>query len=67
MNMSIISGLSGSGKSVALHALEDMDYYCIDNLPVGLLEAFANEIREQTISDGRNVAVALMHVITRTS
>ena len=59
MNMSIISGLSGSGKSVALHALEDMDYYCIDNLPVGLLEAFANEIREQTISDGRNVAVGI--------
>jgi UPF0042 nucleotide-binding protein len=59
MNMSIISGLSGSGKSVALHALEDMDYYCIDNLPVGLLEAFANEIREQTMSDGRNVAVGI--------
>ena len=59
MNMSIISGLSGSGKSVALHALEDMDYYCIDNLPVGLLEAFASEIRGQTLSDGRNVAVGI--------
>jgi UPF0042 nucleotide-binding protein len=59
MNMTIISGLSGSGKSVVLHALEDMDYYCIDNLPVGLLEAFANEIREQTASDGRHVAVGI--------
>jgi UPF0042 nucleotide-binding protein len=59
MNMSIISGLSGSGKSVALHALEDMDFYCIDNLPVGLLEAFANEIREQTLADGRNVGVGI--------
>ena len=59
MNMSIISGLSGSGKSVALNALEDMDYYCIDNLPVGLLEAFASEIREQTLADGRNVGVGI--------
>jgi len=59
MNMTIISGLSGSGKSVALHALEDMDFYCIDNLPVGLLESFANEIREQTLADGRNVCVGI--------
>mgnify|MGYP001821337625 CR=1 FL=1 len=59
MNMTIISGLSGSGKSVALHALEDMDFYCIDNLPVGLLDAFASEIREQTLADGRNVCVGI--------
>lgn len=59
MNMTIISGLSGSGKSVALHALEDMDFYCIDNLPVGLLDAFASEIREQTLTDGRNVGVGI--------
>ncbi|MGH8277997.1 MAG: RNase adapter RapZ [Gammaproteobacteria bacterium] len=34
----ILSGLSGSGKSVALRMLEDLDYYCVDNLPTGLLE-----------------------------
>jgi len=34
----IVSGLSGSGKSVALHTLEDLGYYCIDNLPLFLLE-----------------------------
>jgi UPF0042 nucleotide-binding protein len=33
----IVSGLSGSGKTVALHTLEDAGYYCIDNLPVGML------------------------------
>ena len=59
MNIVIISGLSGSGKSVALHALEDMDYYCIDNLPVGLLDAFANEIREQVRTNGNDVGVGI--------
>jgi UPF0042 nucleotide-binding protein len=38
ISLIIISGRSGSGKSTALHVLEDMDYYCIDNLPVSLLE-----------------------------
>jgi len=41
----IVSGLSGSGKSVALHTLEDLGYYCIDNLPAGLLSALALELR----------------------
>ena len=59
MNLIIISGLSGSGKSVALHALEDMDFYCIDNLPVSLLEAFATEISEQAQTNSNNVAVGI--------
>src|SRR5215217_8261636 len=37
MHLVLITGLSGSGKSVALNALEDAGYYCIDNLPVKLL------------------------------
>jgi UPF0042 nucleotide-binding protein len=37
MQLVLISGLSGSGKSVALNALEDAGYYCVDNLPVKLL------------------------------
>lgn len=36
----IITGLSGSGKSTALHAFEDMGFYAVDNLPVALLPAF---------------------------
>ncbi|MGY6629576.1 MAG: RNase adapter RapZ [Wenzhouxiangella sp.] len=43
----IISGLSGSGKSVALNALEDKNYYCVDNLPGGLLADLLDEIRRQ--------------------
>jgi len=41
----IVSGLSGSGKSIALHTLEDLGYYCIDNLPAGLLSALALELK----------------------
>src|SRR4051812_1729770 len=37
MQLVLITGLSGSGKSVALNALEDAGYYCVDNLPVKLL------------------------------
>jgi len=44
MQLFIISGLSGAGKSTALNALEDLGYYCVDNLPVSLLPAFATEM-----------------------
>ena len=40
MRLIIVSGLSGSGKSVALHMLEDLDFYCIDNIPAALLKPF---------------------------
>ena len=39
--MIIVSGLSGSGKSIALQTLEDLNYYCVDNLPLDLLLPFA--------------------------
>lgn len=45
MKLVVISGVSGSGKSTALHVLEDQDYYCIDNLPVGLLPDFSDKMR----------------------
>ena len=40
LEMVLITGMSGSGKSVALHALEDAGYYCVDNLPPELLTPF---------------------------
>ncbi|MGQ0285762.1 RNase adapter RapZ [Pasteurellaceae bacterium 22721_9_1] len=42
MELIIISGRSGSGKSVALRTLEDIGYYCVDNLPIELLPELAN-------------------------
>ena len=40
MELVLITGMSGSGKSVALHALEDAGFYCVDNLPPELLLDF---------------------------
>ena len=38
--LAVVSGMSGSGKTIALRALEDLDFYCVDNLPAALLPAF---------------------------
>ncbi len=46
MRLVILSGLSGSGKSVALHTLEDVGFYCIDNLPLFLLQDLALGLHE---------------------
>jgi UPF0042 nucleotide-binding protein len=45
MEIVLISGLSGSGKSVALHVLEDRSYYCVDNLPAGMLGQLVDLLR----------------------
>ncbi|OQA31887.1 MAG: glmZ(sRNA)-inactivating NTPase [Betaproteobacteria bacterium ADurb.Bin341] len=45
MDFILISGLSGSGKSVALNVLEDEDYYCVDNLPSSMLERLVEELQ----------------------
>ncbi len=42
----VVSGLSGGGKSTALHALEDLGFYCVDNLPAALLPGFFEQIRK---------------------
>ncbi len=44
MRIIIVSGLSGSGKTIALQTLEDRDCYCVDNLPFGLIEPLAQAI-----------------------
>lgn len=49
MKLIIISGLSGSGKSVALHTLEDEEYYCVDNLPPTLLPALVQQIERDNL------------------
>jgi len=59
MNFFLVSGLSGSGKSIALQALEDMGYYCIDNLPANLLPRFADEFLRQGTEGLADCAVSI--------
>ena len=63
ISLIILSGRSGSGKSTALHVLEDLGYYCIDNLPVSLLNPLITRLsKSQTLTkvsvsiDARNIA-----------
>ncbi|SCB99720.1 RNase adapter RapZ [Gilliamella intestini] len=46
MILMIVSGRSGSGKTIALRALEDMGFYCVDNIPVALLPQLANSLKD---------------------
>ena len=56
MQIVIISGLSGSGKSIALNMLEDAGYFCVDNLPSPLLQALLDQLSSQGAD---KVAVAI--------
>lgn len=59
MRLIIVSGLAGAGKSVALDMLEDLGYYCIDNLPIGLLgDITAETLRRQDL-DFERLAVGV--------
>jgi UPF0042 nucleotide-binding protein len=59
MDLIIVSGLSGSGKSIALHALEDMGYFCIDNLPAEMLEALSHLLHRDPSYGVDNIAVSI--------
>jgi UPF0042 nucleotide-binding protein len=59
MKLVIVSGLSGSGKSVALHTLEDEGFYCIDNLHLGLLKAFVGLLISPGLKVYDQVAVGI--------
>ena len=59
MKLVIVSGLSGSGKTVALHTLEDEDYYCVDNLPLGLIPDFVERVLNRKLQPYENIAVGI--------
>ena len=46
LRLIVVSGLSGSGKSVALNVLEDLGYYCIDNMPAALIGSVLDEVKQ---------------------
>jgi len=55
----LVSGLSGAGKSVVLHALEDLGHYCVDNLPASMLEPFVAHTLRADSSDYPTVAIGI--------
>jgi UPF0042 nucleotide-binding protein len=59
MKLLIISGFSGSGKSTVLNTLEDSGYYCIDNLPISLLEAFINHVMDMDSETYERTAIGI--------
>ncbi|MGR9105778.1 MAG: RNase adapter RapZ [Gammaproteobacteria bacterium] len=59
MKLIIVSGLSGSGKSIALDTLEDSGYYCIDNLPVALVEKLIEQVIGAENPTYRKIAIGI--------
>lgn len=64
MRLVVVSGRSGSGKSTALHLLEDNGYYCIDNLPAGLLPELARQVNSAE-STGLNLPKVAISIDAR--
>lgn len=58
MKLVIVTGMSGAGKSTALKNLEDMGFYCVDNLPILLIETFA-ELISNDQNENRDVALGV--------
>ena len=58
MRFVIITGMSGAGKSTVLRVLEDAGYFCVDNLPIPLIEKFA-QVSYEAASGSRNVALSV--------
>lgn len=59
MRLVMVTGISGAGKSTALDIMEDMDYYCIDNLPPMLLETFIRLFKDSKSNKNSNIAVGI--------
>ncbi len=59
MRLTIVSGLSGSGKTIAMHALEDECFYCIDNLHLQLLPAFMQLLEGPELQQHDNIAISI--------
>lgn len=60
MKLVIVTGMSGAGKTIALKMLEDMGFYCVDNLPISLVDKFA-----QLVSGGGDIAQAVLGIDIR--
>lgn len=67
MQLVIVTGLSGSGKTIALRVLEDSGFYCIDNLPASLLPQIAQHIDTDKLSQVHNKSKVAISIDSRTA
>ena len=58
MKLVIVTGMSGAGKTIALKMLEDLGFYCVDNLPISLTDRFAELVLESP-GDIQNIALGI--------
>ena len=59
MRILVVSGTSGSGKSSALNQLEDLGYYCVDNLPIALVSFLIEHFSQQSSSSHKGLAICI--------
>ena len=59
MKIVIVSGLSGSGKTIALNTLEDLGFYCIDNLPVGIIPTVIDHLRDKKYMHDDQIGIGI--------
>lgn len=59
MRVVIVTGMSGAGKTTALKMLEDAHYFCVDNLPIALVDRFAAVMLEKESGEAQNIAVGI--------
>ncbi len=59
IHLIVLTGMSGGGKTVALRALEDLEFYCVDNLPSALLPQLVNAVIQERRGKRRRIAVGV--------
>lgn len=59
MKLVIVTGMSGSGKTQALKMLEDLGYFCVDNLPIQLMESFAQLLHHESMKVNQDIALGI--------
>lgn len=59
MRLVVVTGMSGAGKTVALKMLEDIGYYCVDNLPIPLMKEFASLLEGNSVRHSGRVALGI--------
>ena len=66
MDITIVTGLSGSGKSTAVKILEDIGFFCIDNMPPQLVGQLTRVLSEDDLHDGKEETVSRVALVMET-